>query len=220
MRDEMRAAGEKNPTPQKINRRIRAVEGYAGPGSSFLSHAKRTHEVFPDFLVSKPKNFQTVRQIAVAAIPDAVKHELRKALEDGATQAEIRQKIRDSSDAARECDFKVQVSNCWRFGKNPLPAAFDGGIHPELARARPVNMFSCSPFCLPRAPTRPGATLENTRRNRPPWRRGTAHVMAGILAIGCDETSFSPCAANFRRWHYVSDTQRAAHRPPAPRPRS
>lgn len=141
MRDELRAEGEKKPTPQKINRRIRAVKGYAGPGSSFLSDAKRTHEVFSDFFRVDPKNFDAVRRIAVAAIPDKVKRELRQALEDGATQAEIRERIRDNSEAARDCDFKVQVSNCWRFGKNPLPAMFDGGIHPELV-ANLIHHFS------------------------------------------------------------------------------
>lgn len=138
---QLREEGEKSPTPQKINRRIRAVEGYAGPGSSFLSDAKRVGDVFPDFFVSKRKNYETVRQIAVAAIPDEVKHELRKALDAGATQADIRQRIRDASDAASDCDFKIQVSNCWRFGKNPLPATFDGGIHPELV-ANLIHHFS------------------------------------------------------------------------------
>lgn len=142
MAQELREAGEKSPTPQKVNRRIRAVEGYAGPGSSFLSDAKRTLDTFPElFRVNTKKNYDTYRQIAVASLPDEVRAELVKRLEAGATQAEIREAIRVASDANRECDFKVQVSNCWRFGKNPLPATFDGGIHPELV-ANLIHHFS------------------------------------------------------------------------------
>lgn len=138
---QMREEGEKSPTPQKINRRIRAVDGYAGPGSSFLSDSKRVAETFPDFFGSNRKNFEAVRKIAVSAIPEEVKHKLRKSLDAGATQAEICQRIRDESDASRDCDFKIQVSNCWRFGKNPLPATFEGGIHPELV-ANLIHHFS------------------------------------------------------------------------------
>lgn len=142
MARELRDEGEKSPTPQKINRRIRAVVGYAGPGSSFLSNAKRTFEVFPQlFIVNDKKRYADYKDIANARLPDDVRAELVARLEAGATQAEIRQAIREASDASRECDFKVQVSNCWRFGKNPLPATFDGGIHPELV-ANLIHHFS------------------------------------------------------------------------------
>ena len=142
MATELREHGEKSPTPQKINRRIRAVEGYAGPGSSFLSHAKRTFEVFPElFGAGTKKQYAQYCEIAVARLPDDVRADLVARLEAGATRAEIREAIRSASDANRECDFKVQVSNCWRFGKNPLPATFDGGIHPELV-ANLIHHFS------------------------------------------------------------------------------
>ena len=43
-----------------------------GPGSSFLSHAKRTHEVFPDVFRVNPKKagYTHYSKIANASIPD------------------------------------------------------------------------------------------------------------------------------------------------------
>jgi hypothetical protein len=124
------------PSPQNINKAIRSVEGYKGYGSDWLSHAKKTCDIFPDIFVVNNKNlklpYHHYREIANSGVPD--KNLLREwAEENDATQQQLRERIRHEKDNdASRPDFELKVSNHWRFSNTSVPNLFDGGIHPAI----------------------------------------------------------------------------------------
>ena len=140
---ELKAANEKT-TPQNINKMIR--QEYVdddggereGPGSSWLSHAKRTEEVFPDVFVVDHKKlpYDAYKRIANAKLKPEQKQELRKEAErraklpkshaDRYTQKWLREEIRRLSQAERHW---LKTSNWWAFPFADLPGNWDGGIH-------------------------------------------------------------------------------------------
>jgi hypothetical protein len=123
------------PSPQQVNRRIRSVANYEGPGGSWLSHAKRTYEVFEDvFSVAGNKKlpFDAYRHIANAAIPERTKIELRTwAEKNQPKRAELRERINGLVAGLRP-DFDLKFTNEWKFSRKLEGAEFDGGIHPDL----------------------------------------------------------------------------------------
>jgi len=129
--------------PREINRRIASVDGYQGPKREFLNNSRTFGEVFPKLLenVSCTANFTSYFEVAKSHLPLAEKLALGEKVAAGMTQAEVLDYIRNHRHGTKDCDFKIQVSNCWSFGKNPLPDEFDGGIHPELV-ANLIHHFS------------------------------------------------------------------------------
>jgi hypothetical protein len=122
------------PSPQQVNRRIRAVPNYEGPGGSWLSNAKRTYTVFPEVFNVNIKNlpYDSYRQIAVCSLPERTKIELREWAErERPKQADLRERIRSLVVGMRP-DFDLKFTNFWRFNRKLEASEFDGGIHPDL----------------------------------------------------------------------------------------
>lgn len=143
MADELEEQGIR-PTPQNVNKAIRAVKGYDGPSGKWLSHTKKVFNTFPDLGVVNNTNshnlngslpYDHYREIANSAVPD--KQALRQwAEEKNVTQKQLREHIKElvGSDPTRP-DFPLRVSNHWKFGERAdksRPVNFDGGIHPAI----------------------------------------------------------------------------------------
>jgi hypothetical protein len=132
--ESLRAESGKRPNPHQVNRRIRSVPGYAGPGSSWLSNAKRTEDVFPEvFMVNhKTLAYDDYRRIANCSLPDRLKIDIRDwAEKEHPTQSQLRERIRLEVDGYRP-DFDLKVTNFWKFNRKAEASEFDGGIHPDL----------------------------------------------------------------------------------------
>jgi SAM-dependent methyltransferase len=128
----LREEGIPNASPQRINRAIRMETDYAGPGGSWLSHAKRISEVFKDIfgLKNKKLSYGHYRVLANNKLVDTRKHELRAETEaNPITQADLSARIRQEVDKLPNTGFKVKCDNCWYFSER-VESDFDGGIHP------------------------------------------------------------------------------------------
>jgi hypothetical protein len=123
-----------SPSPQQVNRRIRSVANYEGPGGSWLSNAKRTHEVFEEVFRTGPKKlpYDFYRRIATCSVPERTKRELCTWAENNQPRrAELLERINGLVAGIRP-DFDVKFTNCWKFSRKLEGAEFDGGIHPDL----------------------------------------------------------------------------------------
>jgi hypothetical protein len=117
LKETAKAEGRK-ATPQAINKDIRRTPGYRGPGSSWLSHAKTTHEVFPEVFVVNHKKiaYDSYRRIANSRVDD--KESLRQwAEEKKPTQQELRNRIALLVDPSRFSPI-IKPSDNWNF--NPV----------------------------------------------------------------------------------------------------
>jgi hypothetical protein len=132
--DALSAETGKESTPQRVNRHIRSVPGYKGPGGSWLSHARRTHKVFNDVFAfeSKILPYNSYMQIANCSLLDPAKRELRAwAEKQQPSQAELRERITGLVAGFRP-DFDLKTTDSWKFSRKLERAEFDGGIHPDL----------------------------------------------------------------------------------------
>ena len=123
-------------TPQQLNKRIRGVEGYQGPGGSWLSHSWRVYEVWPEIFCLKTKKLSYLhyKSIANSTVPD--KPALRAwAEEKQPTQAELREKIKElTGDERTLLGFRLMTTNLWRFASSDGAddQGFDGGISNDV----------------------------------------------------------------------------------------
>ena len=124
-------------TTYEVHRKLKAYEWYGGPGGSWLSNARRTYEVFPDFFTFESKKniaYNHAMIIATCSLPDEEKSELL-AKADDLTQRELRNEIqrrKDKESGVSKPDFDLKVSNLWKFSQSVNGAGWDGGIHPDL----------------------------------------------------------------------------------------
>ena len=129
---------EENRYSREVNREVRQQEGYEGPGGSWLSHALRLKQTWPDLFGAGTKQgtYADYRLIVTSSLVGKVKHELRRWLErKPRTRAEVRARVRrevDQQAGVTRPDFDLKVTNCWRFSDKTRAGDFDGGIHPDL----------------------------------------------------------------------------------------
>lgn len=125
-------------TPQQINKRIRQVEGYKGPGTTFLTHSWRCNEVFTDVFSSTTKKapFDMYKQIANSRLTDEQKRELRRWVEEEpVTQGDLRQRIKAlQGDDVQRRGFRLMTTNLWKFASSDGAddQGFDGGISNDV----------------------------------------------------------------------------------------
>ncbi len=128
----------KQPKTHQINKAIRSANGYIGPGSSWLSNARRLNDFLPNLLLSNSKtlNYDAYMAITTNSLPADKKQALLKWAEtEQPTQRVLRAEIRDRADREKGIsrpDFQLKVGNCWSFSSKTQPDGFDGGISPEL----------------------------------------------------------------------------------------
>jgi SAM-dependent methyltransferase len=124
-----------------------ARHGKAHPTPSFLAHARKLYDVWPEVFAFKSKNlpYQHYSQLAVSALPPAEKVALRSWAETTQpTQTVLRQAIRTRVDAAKGVfrpDFDLKTSNHWMFNGEHRTDGFAGGVNKELY-ANLIHWFS------------------------------------------------------------------------------
>jgi SAM-dependent methyltransferase len=142
--EELKAAGEK-ASPQNINKMIRQEyvddDGAQreGPGASWLSHALRTWEEFPEVFVAGYKKtlpYEAYKVIANSRLKPEDKAWLReeaerrvdlpKTDEEHYTRKWLREEVRRLS---QDKPHWLKTSNWWLFNMEDLPGQWDGGIH-------------------------------------------------------------------------------------------
>ena len=129
-------ADDPSLTPQKINRAIRGVDGYQGPGSSFLSDSWACYDKFPEVFTCTRKKcrFEVYRVIASSKAAD--KQALRQWAEDyQPTQSQLRERIKElTGDDRARLGFRLMTTNSWKFASSDGADdnGFDGGISNDV----------------------------------------------------------------------------------------
>lgn len=128
----------KDVSPQKVNQLLgidTRHPDWQGPSGSWLSHAYRMHQVFPDIFCLKTKilPFMAYKSIANSSGLTAEQRQQLREWAEGKqpTQRELRERIKEwqRDDVARR-GFRLMTNNHWRFASSDGPDdnGFDGGI--------------------------------------------------------------------------------------------
>lgn len=117
------------------------------PRPSFISHARKVYDQWPDVFVAGNKKlpYENYRHMATCALPSEQKQELREWAETNQpTRTTLRQRIHERVDAMQGVyrpDFDLKVSNHWVFQCDKRTDGFDGGVNYELY-ANLVHLYS------------------------------------------------------------------------------